>query len=148
MPSPTTSPSICWNIGLCVRSGLSRRNTRPGAMIRIGGRCVSMCRICIDEVCVRSSVAGRAAGGGRSSARPGRGTQDWTSGARQVQRVLHVARRVLGRDVERLEVVVVVLGLGAVDNLVAHAQEDRLDLLAHDGQRMPAADDDRPAGAA
>src|SRR3954452_13163516 len=30
MPSPTTSPSICENIGVCVRSRSSRRYTRPG----------------------------------------------------------------------------------------------------------------------
>ena len=46
------------NIGECVRSRPSRRYTRPGAIKRIGGSCVSMYRICMPDVCVRSSVAG------------------------------------------------------------------------------------------
>ena len=32
MPLSTTSPSSWWNTGMCVASGVSRRNTRPGAM--------------------------------------------------------------------------------------------------------------------
>ena len=58
----------------------------------------------------------------------------------EVERVLHVARRVIRRHVERLEVVVVVLGLGAFEHLEAHAREDRLDPFAQDGQRMPMAE--------
>ena len=46
----------------------------------------------------------------------------------------------LGRHVERFEVVVVVLDFGAFEHLVAHAREDRLDLLADDRQRMAVAD--------
>ncbi len=57
----------------------------------------------------------------------------------EVEGVLHVARGVVGRHVERLEVVVVVLDLGAVVHLVAHRHEDVLELLAHGGQRMAAA---------
>ena len=49
----------------------------------------------------------------------GRRTADGT-GARQIERVLHVARRMLGRHVQRFEVVPVVFELGAVDDLVAH----------------------------
>ena len=30
MPRSTTRPSIWWNTGMCVASGVSRRNTRPG----------------------------------------------------------------------------------------------------------------------
>ena len=30
MPRSTTSPSIWWNTGMCVASGVSRRKTRPG----------------------------------------------------------------------------------------------------------------------
>ncbi|NCV09821.1 MAG: hypothetical protein EBV66_05280 [Actinobacteria bacterium] len=30
MPLSTTRPSIWWNTGMCVASGVSRRNTRPG----------------------------------------------------------------------------------------------------------------------
>ena len=42
MPSPTTSPSNCWNIGVWLRSRLSRRYTRPGTMMRTGGGNVFM----------------------------------------------------------------------------------------------------------
>ena len=31
MSRSTTNPSIWWNTGMCVASGVSRRNTRPGA---------------------------------------------------------------------------------------------------------------------
>jgi hypothetical protein len=48
----------------------------------------------------------------------------------QIERVLHIARRVVRRHVERLEVVVVVLELRTVDDLVAHPEEDALDALA------------------
>ncbi len=54
----------------------------------------------------------------------------------EVERVLHVARRVVGRHVEGLEVVVVVLHLGPVVDLVAHRHEDVLELLADHGQRV------------
>ena len=57
----------------------------------------------------------------------------------QVQRVLHVARGMVRRHVERLEVVEVVFDLGALEDLVAHAREDVLDLLADPHQRMDAA---------
>ena len=76
-------------------------------------------------MCVRSSVAGRP------QARDLAG---------EIERVLHVARRMLGRHVERFEVVVVVFDLGAFEHLIAQAREDRLDLLAHDRQRMAMAD--------
>ena len=46
----------------------------------------------------------------------------------------------LGRHVERFEVVVVVFDLGAFEHLIAQAREDGLDLLAHDRQRMAMAD--------
>ena len=65
------------------------------------------------------------------SSRPGR--------PREVEGVLHVAGGVLRRHVERLEAVVVVLHLGPVVHQVAHAEEDVLDLLAHDRERMAAA---------
>ena len=53
---------------------------------------------------------------------------------RQVEGVLHVAGRVVRRHVEGLEAVVVVLHLAAVVDLVAHGDEDVLELLAHRGQ--------------
>ena len=48
--------------------------------------------------------------------------------ARKIQRVLHVARRMLRRHVERFEVVVVVLDFGPFEHLVAEACEDALHL--------------------
>ena len=48
-----------------------------------------------------------------------------------VEGVLHLPRRVVGGDVERLEVVVVKLDLGTVEHRVAHRDEDLLDLAAH-----------------
>src|SRR4029079_15002683 len=64
----------------------------------------------------------------------------------QVERVLHVARGVLRRHVERFEVVVVVLELGALGDEEAEAQEDRLDALAQQRERMAMADERRPPG--
>ena len=83
----------------------------------------------MPEVWVRRSVAGRP------GERPHRRLQ--------VERVLHVARGVLGRHVEGFEVVVVVFELGTFDDEEAEAGEDRLDALAQqasadDGGRWPA----------
>ena len=52
----------------------------------------------------------------------------------------------VGRHVEGLEVVVVVLDLGAVVDLVAHGQEDVLELLPRAGERMQPADGAGAAG--
>ena len=46
----------------------------------------------------------------------------------------------LGRHVERFEVVVVVFELGTFDDEEAEAREDRLDALAQQAQRMTVAD--------
>ena len=80
----------------------------------------------MPEVCVRSSVAGEPAAE--------------RTGVGEIQRVLHVARGVLRRHVERFEVVVVVFELGPLDDEEAEAREDGLDALAQDGQRMAVAD--------
>ncbi len=90
------------------------------------------------DVCVRSSVSGCGAAARREPAvnllnllhrlEPGH---------LQVQRVLHVARRMLLRHVERFEVVVVVLDLAALEHLVAEAREDGADLVADQAERMP-----------
>ena len=64
----------------------------------------------------------------------------------QVQRVLHVARGVIRRHVERFEVVVVVLGLGAVEDLVPLSREDRLEALTQHRERVTMADDAGAAG--
>ena len=49
-----TSPSTWWNIGEWVASW-SQRKVRPGTMMRIGGFCASIVRICTGEVWVRST---------------------------------------------------------------------------------------------
>ena len=64
----------------------------------------------------------------------------------EVKRVLHVAGRMLRRHIERFEIVVVVFDLGTLEHLIAHAREDRLDLFAHDCQRMAMADRRLAAG--
>ena len=52
---------------------------------------------------------------------------------------MHGARRMVRREVQRLEVVPVVLDLGAIDALVAEPREDRRDALQRPGDRMDAA---------
>ena len=76
----------------------------------------------------------------------GVGAQEEAPAALEVERVLHVAGRVVRRHVEGLEVVVVVLHLGAVVHLVAHGHEDVLELLADDGQRVAPAHEGAAAG--
>ena len=56
MSSSTASPSIWWNWGVCVASE-SGRYTRPGITTYSGGGWASIARICIGEVCVRSTVS-------------------------------------------------------------------------------------------
>ena len=52
------------------------------------------------------------------------------------ERVLGVARRMIGGEIERLEVVPVGLHLRAGIDRIAHLPKDVLHLLAHDGDRM------------
>ena len=63
----------------------------------------------------------------------------------EVQRVLHVARGMIRRHIERFEVVEVVLDLGALEDLVAHVREDVLDVAPHAHQGMDASHRQRPA---
>ena len=84
----------------------------------------------MPDVCVRRSVAGGAP--------PRAGHR-----RREVQRVLHVARGMLRRHVERFEVVVIVLELRPLDDQETHAEEDRLDALAQERQRMPVPEERR-----
>ncbi len=58
---------------------------------------------------------------------------------RHEERVLRVPRRVVGLEVERAEVVVVVLDLGALGDPEAHGDEDLDDLVLHLAQRMDVA---------
>jgi hypothetical protein len=57
-------------------------------------------------------------------------------GAGEVERVVHLHRRVVGREVERAEVVPRVLGLGAHRDREAELAEDRADLLDHGRDRV------------
>ena len=115
-PSSTTRPSTWKNMGRWVGSGTSRRKTLPGMMIRMGGFCFSMTRIWTGEVCVRSRQV-----------------------VVDVERVPGVPGRMVGREVERLEIVVVGLDLGPLGDREAHLQEDVLDLLLEepDGWAAP-----------
>ena len=56
-----------------------------------------------------------------------------------VEGVLRVARRVVLREIEQLEVVVVVLDLRALDHVKAHAGEHVDQLILHEGDRVHAA---------
>ena len=98
---------------------------------------------------MRSSVAGRSGGSGRVLRRvPGVPRPVCGTARREEEGVLHVARRVLGRHVQGFEVVVVVLDLRALEDLVAHPAEDRLDLVADVRERMEAAERSQAARAA
>ena len=55
---------------------------------------------------------------------------------RQVEGILHISRRVILRRVQRREVVVVGLDLGALIDLEAHGSEDVDQLVLHLGDRM------------
>ena len=61
---------------------------------------------------------------------------------RNIEGVLRVARGVVLRDVERFEVIVVELDLRAFRDREAEADEDLLELVEHDVQRVLLADDD------
>ncbi len=66
--------------------------------------------------------------------------------AGQEKRVLHLARRMVGRKIERLEVVEIVLDILGRDDLEAHRGENIEHLLHHQGQRMKPAARDARAG--
>ena len=54
----------------------------------------------------------------------------------EIEGVLHVARRMVGGDVERLEVIVIRLDLGTVDDVEAHRAENVDHIVDDDAQRM------------
>ena len=120
IPRSTASPSIWWNTGECrgVERLVAVRAARHHE--KIGGGCVSMTRICTGDVWVRNSTCSGSA-------------------ELDVQRVLHRARRVAGREVQRLEVVPVVLDLGTLGDLVAEADEHVLELALALGDEVEVA---------
>ena len=65
---------------------------------------------------------------------------------REVEGVVLLAGRVLGRNVERREVVEVVLDVGAFGDGEAHVAEDRDDLVQHLADRVDTALQRRPDG--
>ena len=58
--------------------------------------------------------------------------------------ILHLARRMAGREVEQLEVVLVRLDFGRVEDLEAHLDQNVDDLADGNGGGMQLADGDRP----
>ena len=98
-------------------------------MTRIGGFCVSIVRTCTGLVWVRSSL--------RSPFGVGR----------EEERVVHLARRMAGREVELGEIVVVALDVRPFGDREAHVGEDRGQLVEHLADRMDAAGVDRRRGA-
>ena len=81
-------------------------------------------------------VADLHRGGVRAQQRATIGRRIACDGSGEVQRVLHVARRVFRRHVERVETVPFVLDLRAFDDRKTHAGEDFLEPLAHDRERV------------
>ena len=90
-------------------------------MMRSGGFCLSMVLICTGLVCVRST--GRVPSG--------------ASG--EIERVVVLPRRMLGRNVERGEIVEVGLDVGTLGDREAHIGEDLGDLVGDLAHRMDAA---------
>ena len=58
-----------------------------------------------------------------------------------IEGVLLILRRMVRRNVELCEVIVIVLDLRSLDHFIAHADENTLDLLEGDGIRMAVADE-------
>ena len=103
-----------------------------------------MCRICIAEVCVRSSVSGCGVRGSRprrAAAVAVAVAGDGGSGVARYSVSCMSRAGCSARHVERFEVVVVVLDLGPFEDLVAEAREDLLHLLADEAERMAGAEE-------
>ena len=65
-----------------------------------------------------------------------------------VQGVLHVARRMIGRNVQRLEIVIFRLHFGAGDDFVAEPPENGADFFRHQSDRVLRSPPGKPAGQA
>ena len=112
MSRSITSPSIWWNTGMCVASGVSRRNDPAGG----------------DDVDRGLAVEHRA-DLHRRRVRAEHGRARRRAGVVDEQGVELVARRVAGRHVERLEVVPVGLHLGTLGHREPEPDEDVLEAL-------------------
>ncbi len=119
-PSSTSRPSTWWNIGVCVTSESSDRRG-PGA-ITASGR-----------------LSARGAQRADLHRRGVRAQQRALAVPGEIERVVHRARRMIGRDVQRVEIVEVVLDLGAVWPLEAGFAEQLLDAQPRARHRMQAA---------
>ncbi len=119
MPSSMTRPSTWWNIGLCVASYSSVRKTRPG----------------------RDDVDRRRAGQHRARLhRAGLGAQhEVVLGRLGPEGVLHGAGRVVGAEVEGVEVQPLGLDERPLGDLPAHRDEDVGDPLGQHRDRVPGA---------
>jgi len=92
---------------------------------------------------------GRVAAHGVDLAGRGVGAQQYGRCLRRhldIKRVLHIARRVVGREVELPEVQLIQLDLGALPDLEAHLGEDSLDLAQHLGGQVQVPEGRRVAG--
>ena len=94
----------------------------PGITTRTGGGDSSSVRICTGEVWVRSSSRPPGSPVGRRRV--------------DVERVVHVHRRMVGREVEREEVVPLGLDLGPDGDGEAEPPEDLDDLVDDAGDRV------------
>ena len=116
MPSSTARPSTWWKAGMCVASSSSVRNTRPD-------------RRDVDRHAALEQGAGLH--------RRGVGAQHEAAlGRVDVEGVLHLPRRVVGVEVQGVEVEPLGLDLGPLGDLPAHADEQVGDALAHQLDRV------------
>ena len=102
MPSSTARPSTWWKAGMCVASSSSVRNTRP-------------MRGDVDRHAALEQRAGLHRRGVRAQHEAALGRVD-------VEGVLHLARRVVGVEVQGVEVEPLRLDLGTLGDLPAHAR--------------------------
>ncbi len=119
MPSSTTSPSTWWKTGVCVASEL------VGAVHPARAHNV-------DRQRPLEHGAHLHRGGVRAQ-------HDATFAGPDEEGVLHGPGRVIGGDVQGVEVEPLRLDLGALGNLVTHGDEHVLDPLHECGQRVPGA---------
>ncbi len=82
-------------------------------MMRMGGFCFSIVRTCTGVVCVR------------------RTWRDAVGLRRDIERVVHLPRRMIGRDVELGEIVIVEFDVRAFGDGKAQIGEDRGDFVQH-----------------
>ena len=68
-----------------------------------------------------------------------RGVRAQQAAVREIERVVHRARRMMRREIQRLEVVPVVFDLGTVGEVEAEPREDLVDALERARDRMQAA---------